>query len=210
MKKIVFIVAVLLPMLSQAQFTKGDIVLGGTLSLYSYNQATNADGEAYRSSYLSALPNLGILINERLEVGGLLGYSSSSQNTKYPSYDETSKSKSITTGLYAQQYLTLTEKFLFAFLVQSHFSRGNNIRPEYDPSTADYVDIKTQHYSINSSFRPTFLFFPSPQWGFELSLASLNHVYNSNLSTDAKSNQFTLSYGSVNLGFSYYFRKSGE
>lgn len=208
MKKIVFVIAVLIPILSKAQFVKGDKVLGGSVQLNTQDQ-TVKDGPAHQYRNFSLLSNLGIFVNDKLELGGILGFNSFYQNIdgSSTSIEYTSKSKSLTTGLYAQQYLTLTDKFLFAFLIQSHFSRGNSISPQYDPSSGSYVDSKTLNYSINSSLHPTFLFFPSPQWGFEFSIASLNHIYYRNLSIDTRYNQFTLSYGGVNLGVSYYFRK---
>ena len=211
MKKIFLLIVTLLPFCSQAQFTKGDKVLGGSLQLNTSNQET-PDGPAYQYRSFSVLPNLGIFVNEKLELGGALGYSSYYQNVdgSSTSLGYTAKSKSLTTGLYAQQHFSLSEKFLFAVLVQSNFSRGNSVSPQYDPTVGDYVDKETQNYSINSSLRPTFLFFPSSHWGFRFSLASLNHIYNRNLSTDDKTNQFTLSYGGVNLGISYYFRKPKE
>lgn len=211
MKKFILMIIVLLPFYSQAQFSKGEKVLGGTIQLYTQDQSTD-DTPEYQYRNLSVLPNVGAFVNDKLELGGILGYHLYYQHVdgSSTSLGYTSKSKSLTAGLYAQQYLTITDKFLFAFLVQSHFSRGNNISPQYDPSTGDYVDTKTLNYSINSSLRPTFLFFPSPQWGFRFSLASLNHVYTRNLSTDDKSNQFTIIYGGVNLGISYYFKKQEE
>lgn len=208
MKKIILSIVVLLPMLAHAQFTKGDKVLGGYLELNTSNQKT-PDGPAHQYRSFTVHPNLGIFINEKLEFGGLLGYSSYYQNIEASttSYGYTSKSKSLTTGLYAQQYFSISEKFLFTLIVQSNFSRGNSISPQYDPTVGDYVESETQRYSINSTLRPTFLFFPSPQWGFRFSMASINHIYNRNLSTDDKTNQFTLAYGGINLGISYYFRK---
>lgn len=211
MKKILLMILVILPLCLQAQFIKGDKVLGGRLELNTSNQTTG-DGPEYQYRNFSVLPHLGIFVNDKLEIGGIVGYSSYYQHVDAStnSIESTSKSQSLTTGLYAQQYFPLTEKFLFAFLVQSDFSRGNNISPQYDLSTGEYIDYKTLHYSINSSVRPAFFFFPSPQWGFKLSLASLNHRFSRNLTTDTKSNQFTLAYGGLNLGVSYYFRKPKE
>lgn len=208
MKKIILSIVVLLPMLAHAQFTKGDKVLGGYLELNTSNQKT-PDGPAYQYRNFSILPNLGIFINKKLELGGLLGYRYYHQHIEASTTSSgyTSKSKSLTTGLYAQQYFSISEKFLFTLLVQSTFSRDNSISPQYDPTVGDYVESETQHYAINSTLRPTFLFLPSPQWGFRFSLAYINHIYNRNLSTDVKTNQFTLAYGGINLGVSYYFRK---
>lgn len=208
MKNVLLMIIVTLPLCSQAQFTKGDKVLGGYLQLNTRNQTTSDEPE-YQYRNFSVLPNLGFFVNDKLELGGVIGYSSSYQNVdaNANSLGYTSKSQSLITGLYAQQYFPVTDKFLFAFLVQSNFSRGNNISPQYDFQTGEYIDYKTLNYSISSSLRPTFFFFPSPHWGFKFSLASLNHTFDRNLSTDTKSNQFTFSYGGVNLGVSYYFRK---
>lgn len=211
MKKILLMILVTLPLCSHAQFTKGLKVLGGRLELNTSDQKTE-DGPEYQYRNFSVLPNLGIFVNDKLEIGGTVGYNSYYQHVdaSVNSLEQTSKSRSLTTGLYAQRYFSLTDKFLFAFLVQSNFSRGNTISPQYDQSTGGYIDYKTLNYSINSSLRPTFFFFPSPQWGFKLSLASFNHTFNRNLSTDTRTNQFTFYYGGVNLGVSYYFRKLDE
>jgi hypothetical protein len=211
MKKIFLMIIVILPLYLNAQFIKSDKVLGGSLQLDTRNQSTG-DEPNYQNRNFSILPNFGFFVNDKIELGGVVGYSSNYQNVEESQFSigYTSKSQSLTTGLYAQKYFSLTDKFLFALLVQSNFSRGNTISPQFDQGSGEYIDYKTLHYSINSSLRPTFYFFPSPQWGFKLSLASFNHTFNKNLTTDTKSNQFTLYYGGFSVGTSYYFRKQKD
>lgn len=210
MKKILLIIVVLLPMLSHAQFTKGDKVLGGSLSMAFQNQNSSEYETKSKGTYFSIQPRLGLLVNEKLELGGNVGYYSSSQKSESPSSTYTNEERSISAGIYARPYFALTDKFLFSLLVQSNFSRGYQITPQYDPNTGGYTDSKTKKYSIVSGVRPTFHFFPSPQWGFELGFSALGHTYEHNLSTDFVGNYFTLTYSVVNIGVSYYFRKGGE
>ena len=191
------------PILSRGQFMKGDKFIGGTFRLSSQTPANSSQASTYEVKEFSIFPFMGFLVSEKLAIGGQIGYSyfntvsnlNQSSQSKY-------NSKGVSIGLISRRYFNISDKFVFSINGHLDFNRGS-ATIKYSTS-----ESKTQNYQIGASIQPCFIFFPTPRWGLETSIGSIGYNYSRNLSTDSGQNYFNLYYGTINLGLSYYFRKS--
>ncbi len=187
---------------SIAQISSGTRFLGGGVAFNT--QSFPEDASGYRNDYInfSISPVVGIIINGQWAFGGQLGFGYSRQ--EYTDGNQallTSVNKGITLGAAARRFFPLTEKFYFALDGQLFFNRGYNL---YSTSSSE---SKTQSYEISPAINPVFIFFPSERWGFEASIGSLYYGYSRSLSNDSSSSTVGFNYGTLNLGFAYYFTK---
>jgi hypothetical protein len=212
MRKLVLLGFLSIPFFTQAQFVKGDKVLGGTLSFYSQNAPDQQGGGlSYKARRFSLTPSMSFLLNKNFAIGGLLGYNSSLQEipSSSPSGLELI-SKSFSAGIFGQQYFNISDKFLFTLIGQFKFERGFDKDYYFDPQFGEVIERKSQIYNLSTTVRPTFIFFPSPKWGFEASIGSVSYTFTRNLSTDDKVNRFSINYGAITFGVAYYFLKTSR
>jgi hypothetical protein len=190
---------------ANAQFTQGDKFLGG--SFYFGTQRSNYDMEGYsnRSTGISLMPRIGFLLSENLAIGGQLS-ASDSKITALSNYTRTeSRSSGLGAGFFAERYFVISDKFLFSIVGSVDFLRMS-LRSEYTASGGETHVNKYDGYDLQTTFRPTFIFFPSSKWGIQAGIGSLGYSFRKSLSEDDKTNAFHMTYGSINLGIVRYFR----
>lgn len=201
MKKYLFTVLTLIPLLASGQFIKGDKFIGGSFRLSSQTPTKSNQGSTYEVNEFSITPFMGFLIKENFAVGGQIGYSKF--YTKYidQPFEREYNSNGFTIGAFSQRYFSISDKFVFAINANLFFKRGTESETYVSSETI------TQNYQIGTSLVPTFIFFPTPKWGLEASIGALSYTYSRNLSTDSDNSYFNFYFGSINLGLSYYFRR---
>ncbi len=189
---------------ADAQFAKGDKFIGGTFGLSSQTQDFSNGGSKTDISSFSIKPLIGFLINEKIALGGQIGYSYSMSDYELnnPVTSQSSSSSRFSIGFFARRYIKISDKFLFSTTGLIDFYRGT----ETSTLNSDYT--KTQNYLIGFNIQPNFIFFPSPNWGIDASIGTLSYYYSKNLSTDYKNTTFNFNYGQFTFGLAYYFRKS--
>ena len=208
MKKIFFLL-LFAPVLTKAQFNKGDVFLGGNVSVYYSHKAATENGvnSPHSTSYSYALsPTVGFFTSERFALGGNIQYS----RAVAEDIDETNLQKNhSTTGslaVFGRYFFPVNEKFSFALTGDIFYSRSK--------SDSEYVNANfnsqsaNKYYSTGVHIKPTFLYFPSRHWGFEASIGSLQFIHDQSFTYNSKSDKFTVTYGTISLGVAYYFRKS--
>ena len=212
MRWILITLFLLTSLLSFGQFIKGDKFIRGTFNLNSQNTPdSNTGGFTNSGTSFSIYPSIGFLLNEKFAIGGQIGFSSSySKSTNGSSYIVESNSLSISSAIFANRYFKISDKFLFSLVGAFAFNRGTSTNITTDKLTSTITEYKTENYAIRTSIRPSFIFFPTPKWGFEVGIGSISHSYNMNLSTGENSNIFNLNYGTLSWGLLYYFKKSGQ
>lgn len=201
MKKIFLLL--LVPMCSMAQFTKGDKVIGGSVSFNSQTNSVSTNSNYYGPSQNVAIsPSVGYFISEKLSVGIRGGYSRAYQeyiNSPQLSYNQ----QTFTEGIFARRYYAISEKFLFVAEGGFNYSR-TTIDYTYNPYSGYLID-NSKYFTIGAQFAPVFIYLPSTHWGIEASLGSIyfNHSYN--FISEKEANTFNFSYGTLSLGVAYYF-----
>ena len=194
---------------SFGQFNKGDKVLGGTLSL---STAKNENSQyAYLNSNSTSFgiyPNFGVLINSNLEIGGQLGYSSNRNESSAINASSDRKSNYLTAGFHIRRYFVISDKFLFSLIGNISYSVGKDKTVLTNQNVIE--ENQTKGKNIGLTFGPSFIFFPSLNWGLQASIGNLGYTTFKNKTTDDTSYQFGINYGYVGLGVAYYFRGSVE
>ncbi|HEY5751470.1 MAG TPA: hypothetical protein VIU12_35670 [Chryseolinea sp.] len=199
MKSIFFILLLVLPVLAMAQFHKGDIFIGGSFNTGYSKQLKNDRYIGYTQTSISIYPQAAVFLTPRFALGGTLGFGGS-----HAAYDNSdSYSRSYGVGALGRYFLLAREKFSIALTGSVTYNR-TRLKSESD---LGYNNV-AKMYSLDASIKPTFLFFPSPRWGFEASVGSLLYTHEQNLSTNSNSDEFSARYGTISLGVAYYFRKS--
>lgn len=200
MKKYLFALLTVTPLLSSGQFMKGDKFIGGTFRLSSQTPTNSNQGSTFEIKGFSINPLMGFLVNEKLAIGGRIGYSyyNSIYNANQPS-ESKYNSNGFSMGLISRRYFGISDKFVFSINGYLNFDRGT------ETNTTSTSESKAQNYQIGAMLQPCFIFFATPKWGFETSVGGIIYNYSRNLSIDSGENYFNFYYGTINLGLSYYF-----
>lgn len=222
MDKIILPVFLISCFISNAQFTKGDKFIGGSVSI-GHQDGPSSSTTTSTINSISLSPSLGFLVSEKFALGGQLGFSSFKNSYQYsvPYLDNqgnysfrtvtfNQKSNVYSAGFFALRYFTISERFIFALTGNLSYSRKNNSDPNYNTTTGVPLYIKNNSYSVGVSISPSLIFFPSNNWGISAGLGSVGYSYGYSLTFERSSNAFDLNYGSFHLGFSYYFRKASK
>ncbi len=202
MNKYLFVLFLVSPLLSTGQFIKGDKFIGGTFRLSFENLTNSSQGSTSVVKGFSINPLMGFLVNEKVSIGGQIGYSyfNSVANANQPA-GTNYNSSSFSIGLISRRYFNISDKFIFSINGHLSFDRGNQTL------TYSTTENKSQNYLIGAMLQPCFIFFPSPKWGIETTIGSISYNYSRNLDSDSGQNNFNFYYGTIYLGLSYYFRK---
>ncbi len=201
MKLILSFILLALAVRSQAQFNKGQKVLGGSLSFYSrntkaaYNSSSPNTGTSFGIS-----PSLGIFVKPNLAVGALVTYSS--LHIK----DGTSSGSDQTTmggGMFLQRYFTISDKFFFTIMGSADYSSEKETFTVTDPTTNATIWNTSKTHAIGVHVRPSFIFFPSPKWALEATLGGFNYNH-ALIPSEQTTDTFNFYYGSIGLGVYYY------
>ena len=168
---------------AEAQTSQGSVSLGGGVSFGSYKR--QEVGNDYKSSSFSFSPQVGYFVVDNFEVG--LALNVSMDNVK-PDEGTDYKNNYLGVGPFARYYVfTSNEKF--AFFGDARF--GFNAY-KYKPETGSDSKGSAVAFSVS----PGFVFFPTKNWGVELSLSLLN-ITSTDPNKDAKDDKVT----NVNFGF---------
>jgi len=209
MKYIIAAIILAVSIQSFGQFNKGDKVLGGTLSFNTgKNENTQYGTLTSNSALLAIYPNFGVLVNNNLEIGGQLGYSSIHDEWSATNASSDRRSNYWTAGFFMRRYFVISDKFLFSLIGTITYSEGKDKTVNTNQNVID--EDETKGKNIGLTFGPSFIFFPSPNWGLQASIGNLSYTNSKNKTTDDTSNQFNINYGYVGLGISYYFRRDVE
>lgn len=192
------------PFVVNAQFNKGDKFLDVALLL---NNVKNDGGYDYSTiRNIGVSPSIGFFISDNLALGSSFSYGSS-----YHSNDDTRNTgKSVSGGLFIKRFFTLNEKFLFLLKGGISYGRGVGERVTVPNSIFDY---KSDFYFFGANIIPSFVFFPSPKWGFEASVGGIGFDHrkresiNTTITNTNTTNTFSILGGSISFGVNYYLRK---
>lgn len=201
MKKIFLLL--LLPVCSWAQFSKGNVFLGGSLGVNNQNGNTTSSVYSLTQNF-SINPTVGFMLADNLAIGVRLGYSDYAyyyQNTFQKSADQ----ETLSGGLFVRRFFSISEKFLFALDGGVNYGRSTT-NYKYNSNPYGYGDSSQKSYSVTAQVVPTFLYLPSNHWGIEASIGSLYFTHSYNFINEINANTFNLNYGSFSLGFAYYIR----
>jgi hypothetical protein len=220
MKKIIVFFIALIPSFAFAQFSKGQVFIGGTLStsLQSSNVKDvqpNGGSNLSKNNSLSISPGVGFFLNPKIAIGGGINYNYSFQQYDYLYLDYNTGtyindySKYSTNGIgisaFTRYYMPLSNSIYFALQGQINFTRAN--RTNVNKTGTQETTQEIPSYSLGLTIKPVFIFFPSPKWGIEASVGSLGYTYQRGLPDVSSSDTFIVSAGSFSLGLAYYFAK---
>jgi hypothetical protein len=208
MKKSITLIFLLLPFLTLAQFNKGQVYLGGTFSLgvsrQNYASSPTQNTTQTQSNSFSLSPVAGYFLYPKIAVGGNVGYSYSYGITDYIANGfQHIKTHSFTSGLFARYYIPVSRSFYFAVQSKIYYNKNNSTNTTQNNGTQT-VSTNSNYYSGGLNIIPVFIFFPSAKWSIETSIGSLWYDYSSDILNDFRSNNFSLSAGSLSFGLAYY------
>jgi hypothetical protein len=209
MKTIISISFVLLPYFALAQFERGQIYLGGTISgslatTNSPNSTTTYFAKTVNNQ-LSVSPSIGFFLNPKFAVGGGVGYS-----TTYNAYYNNNPNTNLISsthdhnffiGPFARYYIPVTGSFFIVLQGQLSFNRG--VSTIFNPVTGQVQE--TPMYRLGATLSPFFTFFPSAKWAVEAGIGSIGYTYTRTLPDVSSTNTFALSSGFFSFGLGYYF-----
>ncbi|GHM99641.1 hypothetical protein WSM22_11310 [Cytophagales bacterium WSM2-2] len=209
MKKIALLLLSMLPLITFAQFKKGDVFLGGTLSTSLQNtdsrtspfSASNATNNSFGIS-----PSIGFFINSKIAIGASPIYNTSKQVQTFSASTTTGKSNSYGVGSFVRYYLPISNSIYFTLQGSVSFLRGTSETTQVNGTTVNTI-IEQSQYTVSALAKPVFIFFPSPKWGIETGFGSLSYNYTRLLPDSGASTGFGLNAGTFTFGVSYYFIK---
>jgi len=222
MKKIIVFTIVLIPTFVFAQFSKGQVYLGGNLSAALFNSDTpatsNISSSSNKNNTLNLLPLVGVFLNQKVAIGGGVGYTTGYTENNYTNsyYDANNNlitvpafQKGWSNGIYissfSRYYIPISSSVYFAAHGQINFTRAN--RKNVQNTGTQEITQEQPSYSIGLTLRPVFIFFPSTKWGIEASVGSLGYNYQRYLPDASSNNSISLSIGTFSFGLAYYFAK---
>lgn len=217
-----------------AQTEKGKMLLGGQLSFSGNNQSSSLVNEKYdsdiKTSSFSLEPSFGYFVKDNLAIGVDLGFGSTTTNSESSSQltsyndvynmliDTKEVTKSYGVGVFARQYLKMSNKFMFYVNGGVGYSVYNtDVESTYtDTGDNPYNDneYKMKAKVISIDIQPGIIYFPTPKLGFHATIGSL--YYQSRKRTDNnieeveaeyKQNNYgiNLNLASLQFGASYHF-----
>jgi hypothetical protein len=145
---------------------------------------------------------VGFFLNERYAVGGGLSYSSTLNEYEFGGGHQIRKTRGFGVHLFVKRYFLISEKFFFSMDGSVGYDRGRTTME------TGSTESTSKSYNISMSATPSLIFFPSPNWAIEGSIGGLSLTHSRGVSDESKSTFFGLNYGSISLGFAYFFRKS--
>ncbi|MBL0743117.1 outer membrane beta-barrel protein [Chryseolinea lacunae] len=203
--KYILLILFLLPVVAKAQFTKGDVYVGGTLN-GSFNKNAAKEIAPYRtftdSRSIWISPLAGFFLSDRFALGAKLGLGLSKSENESTFNNSTAKSRSYAVGTVGRYFFPINEKFMFALTGIVNYSRT---RDEYQANDSE-ADVN-KYYLLSLNINPTFLYFPSRRWGFEANIGNIGYGHFHHLGEGRSSDSFQARYGSISLGVAYYIRK---
>jgi hypothetical protein len=217
MKKILIAIAVFLSacQFSNAQTEKGTQTLGLNLG-FSYNNSNNytiniADNNAVttldtKTTSFSIGPNYSYFIQNNLEIGASLSYSTSNVTnttgdlaTTNDNYATKQTSDNVSASLFIRRYFMY--KNIIGFRTGGYIGySGGTSKDTYTPTDAAYnYNNTTNYYSAGANL--DLVYFPSKKLGLAATLANLEYYhYNANNANQGHDNGDNLTFSLVNNG----------
>lgn len=217
MKKAVLAVLLFTSYRTFAQFAKGNMFIGGNLGVSIHNETadspTAGNNTTYSSNSISIHPNFGFFLNDKIAIGAQLGYSNNTAESTAPppAYNSTNKREDIQFGIFGKRYIKLADRFFFAGTGLLNYSKYTSTLHSVNVNSV--VQNKEEGSDLLLSVSPSFLFFPSPKWGFEAGIGSIYYIWGlshydaGGTVINRKTNDLNISYGGFSVGFTYYFGK---
>ena len=203
MKSLIAIAFVVLPYFAWAQFTTGQLFLGGSLSASAATTTNNSYAYKETTNQFSAAPSIGYFLNPKISIGTGIGYSASYQKDVSGSSSQKNNDHYYYLSPFARYYLSITGSFFIALQGQVNLSRGTTT--QFSPLSG--AVNTTPSYNLGATISPIFIFFPSPKWGIEAGVGSLGYNYTRNLPDVSSTGTFSLNSGTFTLGLAYYFKR---
>ncbi len=211
MKKLIVIGLLVLTVSANAQFKKGQVLLGGNISLN--RSETKQALDLHRSTSISVEPRVAWFKNEKLLYGIGLGYTY--QTTKTTPGDQKHTLHGISINGMVQRFSKLTNNFYFT--MAGSLTAGYQTGEQKTPPTPA---VKNTGYYFGVGLTPGISFRVSERFLLDLSLNDILFARYSTTKTDffsgsdMKHNSFSLgsslstgSLGNVGIGFRYLLRK---
>ena len=182
---------------SHAQTAKGNMMVGGTLSL---SKETPEDNNETQFSSTNFSPSFGYFVMDNLAVGANLGFTS--QTSKTPAFKTVSSS--IGLGPFARYYkFTSNENFAFFGQAQLMFYSGKT------ETTAAGGSATSKNSRTVISISPGFSYFMTKRWALDLSITGLVFQFEDPNKDNDDDKKTTIALGlsslSPNLGLRYHF-----
>jgi len=205
MKKLPLLLFLALPLLTSAQFSKGNVFLGGSLSVAILNSDVATSNSKQTMNNFGISPTIGYFLNEKMALGAALSYSNSLNQFDSKVSPNTTKIETNSFGInpYFRLYKPLSSSIYFALQGGLSFARSTSTVTAGPPQ----IVTETPSYSLGANLRPIFIFFPSPKWGVEASIGSLGYNYMKYLADAGSVSSFGVNAGTFSFGVSYYFLK---
>lgn len=207
---------------SKAQFTKGQVLLGGNVG-FSTTKANNSGDFTTSNNGFNINPSIAVFKKSNQLIGLGLSYNYSLQKNKSNANSNENGSNSHTIGInaFAQRFYTLSNKFFFT--VKGNAGIGYTTGKQYNYNGIDRVEAKTNGYRIGLDFSPGISYTVTPRLLFDASLNSVLSLNYSHTKTDnpfpgmeytRTQNAFNIdsdlsntSLGNIGIGFRWFLKK---
>lgn len=208
MKHLLTSILLLVSLHTFGQFTRGNKVISGLFSLNVQRAPGSPNGNLInKSNTFDIVPTYGVFISDNLEVGGQLGYKSSSYERNVPDpYIYEWRYFNIHAGAYVQRYFTITDNFLFSLTGNITYGSGKSTSKSTNTTNNDSSETEQKINTLSININPNFIFFPSKNWAIRAGIGSLGYSSSKNKLDNIRSNTFNANYGTIGLGISYYIR----
>lgn len=188
---------VALSLSSHAQTEKGKIMLGGGLTLDSYNSDVSGASEI---NNFRIEPNIGYFFGNNIALGTGVGYSYTSSNGY--------KNSAFTVSPFGRYYTTLSESFKFFGQLSVPMAFGSFESPYFNNTLQ-----KGKTTTVGIGLAPGFAFFPTKKIGIEVAVSGFNYNKttakddNGNKLDDRSSKTFGIgaNFFTPRLGVQFYF-----
>lgn len=229
MKKLLILTVIFLSYLqSHAQTEKGNIFLGGQVSLFG-NTLTSSDKNAMATSHVfnfSIAPNVGEFIADNLAIGLAINVGSNSNKYEYDpvspvSFGSASKNAVMSYGLgiFMRSYKKVSNNLFFSingqlnYLSQPGKMESTTEDPNYVYPPESPAIQYTRSSTIGLTFVPGLDYFITPHLGLRITFGNLfvNTNSSKNITLQNDNKQTITSYGlnlninSFTFGMNYYF-----
>jgi hypothetical protein len=225
MKKVILvtIISFSLHSISEAQISKGSVLLGGGVSIGKLKSDKSIPSSPDNDQkYLSVNPAVGIAIKENLIFGVQLSYGNSENTHLYPSLElQENDYSTYGGGIFLRQYLVLGKGF-YAFgqgdLSYRHQENTNNY---ISPNVSNSSSFKDKGWNIGLNLSPGISYAVNKRFhlevgfsnllGFNLSKSRIYYVSNGNQYNQEKTgfgfNTNASNLSGYNVGFRFLFAK---
>jgi hypothetical protein len=212
-KTLIFILFTLAICQVNAQLSKGNILVGGSVNFSSSNSdSDNSSGfVSSKSSQFAFSPKAGFFVSDKSVVGITLTYDTYGYKYQYPTYYDQYRQKGVAIGSFYRQYFPLGEHAAFFVQGLAQFSTGK--RTNYN----GYNDLENIQDTKGISFviTPGVNYFLNNKWGLEATMGSASYSMteldgeDAAINSNSKSNHigFNLSLSLFSLGLQYFINR---